>query len=268
MIIIGEKINASIPAIRKAIIDRDGETIRTVSHGQLKAGAGFIDINVGTGEGSAQDEIQSMQWIIGLLHDEIEGLFCIDSADIKVLEAGIRQGKEKVGLINSVKATDDSIAEIMPLSAEFTIPVIGLAMDETGIPTDADGRLRACEKIARGAEKFGVPLDHIYFDPLVLPVSTDASQGMVTLETLTEIKKRFTGAKTVLAVSNISFGLPSRSRVNTALLQMAMFLSIDAVLINPLDPSITAAIRAAEVILGRDRHCRRYTRAHRQGLFK
>lgn len=268
MVIIGEKINASIPEIRQAIINREGEKLRTVAREQVNAGARFIDINVGTGEGSAQDEIQSMQWIIGLLHDEIDGFFCIDSADTQVLEAGLRKGTGKVGLINSVKATDASIAEILALSAEFKVPVIGLAMDETGIPTDAAGRLRACEKIAMGAEQFGVPLDHIYFDPLVLPVSTDASQGRVTLETLREIKKRFAGAKTVLAVSNASFGLPSRSRVNTALLQMAMFLSVDAVLVNPLDPSITAAIRAAEVILGRDRHCRRYTRAYRQGLFK
>lgn len=268
MVIIGEKINASIPAIRKAIVNRDGETLRTVARDQVKAGAGFIDINVGTGEGSAHDEIQSMQWIIGLLHDEIEGLFCIDSADIEVLEAGLRHGTGKVGLINSVKATDASIAEILKLSAEFKVSVVGLAMDETGIPKDVRGRLRACEKIARGAENFNIPLDHIYFDPLALPVSTDASQGMVTLETLSEIKKQFAGAKTVLAVSNISFGLPSRSRVNTALLQMAMFLSVDAVLVNPLDTSITAAIRAADVILGRDRHCRRYTRAYRQGLFQ
>ena len=268
MIIIGEKINASIPKIRDAILNRDSATIIGLALEQEKAGAQFIDINVGTGEGSSEDEIRSMQWIIGLLQEKCEGLLCIDSADKEVLVAGLKQGQEKIGLINSVKATDDSIVEIMALSAEFHVPVIGLAMDETGIPTDVRGRIRACGKIAKGAEQFGVPIDHIYFDPLVLPVSTDASQGQVTLETLRGIKASFAGAKTVLAVSNISFGLPVRSQINTALLQMAMMLSVDAVLVNPLDPAISAAIKSAEVILGKDRHCRRYTRAYRQGLFK
>ena len=268
MVIIGEKINASIPKIRDAILNRDDFTIKELALEQEKAGAKFIDINVGTGEGSSEDEIRSMQWIIGLLPGDADSLLCLDSADKEVLAAGLKQGAGKVGLINSVKATDDSIAEIMVLSAEFNVPVIGLAMDEKGIPTDVRGRIHACEKIAEGAGKFGVPLGHIYFDPLVLPVSTDASQGKVTLETLREIRNSFAEAKTVLAVSNISYGLPARSRVNTALLQMAMLVSVDAVLVNPLDPAITAAIKSAEVILGKDRHCRRYTRAYRQGLFQ
>lgn len=268
MVIIGEKINASIPRIRDAIVHRDGAAIREIAKEQEKAGATFIDINVGTGEGTSEDEIASMQWIIGLLHGAVDSLLCLDSADKEVLAAGLKQGVGRIGLINSVKATDDSIAEIMALSAESNVPVIGLAMDEKGIPTDVRGRIHACEKIAEGAGKFGVPIDHIYFDPLVLPVSTDASQGKVTLETLREIRNTFAGAKTVLAVSNISYGLPARSRVNTALLQMAMLLSVDAVLVNPLDPAMTAAIKSAEVILGKDRHCRRYTRAYRQGLFQ
>jgi 5-methyltetrahydrofolate--homocysteine methyltransferase len=266
VIIIGEKINASIPSIREAIINRDGEKLLNTASEQVNAGASYIDINVGTGEGSSADEIRSMQWLIGLLREKTDSFFCIDSADTNVLKAGLEAGQDKAGLINSVKATDTSIAEILSLSADFQVPVIGLAMDQKGIPMDVAGRIRACEKIAQGAKKYGVPLHHIYFDPLVLPLSTDSAQGMVTLDTIREIKKAFPDAKTVLALSNVSYGLPERSLINVALLHMAMLLSVDAVLLNPLDSAIKAAILAAQVILGKDRHSRRYTRACRQGL--
>ncbi len=267
MIIIGEKINASIPSIREAIIKRDGERLLKTASEQAEAGARYIDINVGTGEGASGDEIRSMQWLIEFLREKTDSLFCIDSADANVLRAGLEAGQDKAGLINSVKATDASIAEILSLSADFDVPVIGLAMDEKGIPMDVAGRVRACEKIARGAEKYGVPLDQMYFDPLVLPLSTDSTQGVVTLDTLREIKKEFPEAKTLLALSNISYGLPERSLINAALLHMAMLLLVDAVLLNPLDRAIKAAMLSAHVVLGKDRHSRRYTRACRQGLF-
>jgi 5-methyltetrahydrofolate--homocysteine methyltransferase len=266
VIIIGEKINASIPSIREAIINREGGKLLKTATDQAEAGASYIDVNVGTGEGTSVHEIQSMQWLIGLLREKNDYLFCIDSADTNVLKAGLEAAQDKAGLINSVKGTDTSISEILSLSAEFQVPVIGLAMDEKGIPMDVAGRIRACEKIARGAEKHGVPHEYIYFDPLVLPLSTDSAQGMVTLDTIREIKKEFPDAKTVLALSNVSYGLPERSLINVALLHMAMFLSVDAVLLNPLDPAIKAALLSAQVILGKDRHSRRYTRACRQGL--
>ncbi len=101
-----------------------------------------------------------------------------------------------------------------------------------------------------------------------MPLSTDTSQGQITLETLKEIKNQFPEAKTILALSNISFGLPNRSLINRAILYMAMLLSVDALLINPLDSKLMTAIKAGDVVLGRNRHCRKYTRAFRKGVLK
>ncbi len=265
MIIIGEKLNATIPRIREAIISRDGEMLKQLAIKQEKAGAGYIDLNIGTGEGTAADEITAMEWLVALVKDDLNAKLCIDSADPKVLEAGLKLGGNKVGMVNSVKATDENIEEILPMSAEYGVPVIALAMDEKGIPDNVAGRLKACEKIIKGADKYGLPQDKIFFDPLVMPVSTDNTQGKVTLETLREIKNHYPDARTVIALSNISFGLPKRSIINSTLLQMAMYLSVDAALIDPLDSGLMASIRAAEAVLGRDRHCRKYTRAFRQG---
>jgi cobalamin-dependent methionine synthase I len=265
MIIIGEKINATIPSIKEAVIAHDGEMLRDLAMRQKGAGADIIDVNVGTGQGSSEDERSDMEWLVGLLRaDDVDAMLCIDSADAGVLEAGLRAGGKKVAMINSVKATEKNMGEVFPLAAEYGVPVVALAMDENGIPRDAAGRLKACEKIIEGAGSFGVATEKIFFDPLVFPISTDIAQGRTVIETLEKIKTLFSGAKTVLALSNVSFGLPKRALINTAMLHMAMSAGIDAAIINPLDRAVMSAVRAGDAVLGRDRHCRRYMRTMRQ----
>ena len=205
-----------------------------------------------------------MKWLIGLAKEKVNVKLCVDSADTAVLRAGIEAGGDSIGMVNSVKATDSNIAEVLPLVAEYGLPVIALAMDEKGIPVDAKTRLEACEKVLKGAETHNVPPENIYFDPLVMPVSTDRNQGRTTLETLKGIKNEFPQAKTVLAVSNVSFGLQKRTLINQAMIHMAQFLSVDALLINPLREEFMLAVKAGETVMGRDRHCRKYSRAVRK----
>ena len=264
MIIIGEKINASIPAIRDAIAARNDDFLRRLATLQENAGASLIDVNVGTGDGGSAEEIGNIRWLADLVQGSVQCGLCVDSADPEVLRAGLEAVPGRAGMINSVKASEKNMEEIFPLAVQYGVPVIALAMDEKGIPKTAAGRLAACEKILKGADAAGVPAERIFFDPLVIPVSTDISQGMVTLETLRGIKDRFPDAKTVLALSNVSFGLPRRSLINIAMLQMAVFLSVDAVIVNPLDGAVMSALRAAEAVMGKDKHCRRYTRAIRK----
>lgn len=263
MLIIGENINATIPRIREFIVDHDAAVLEELAVRQEEAGADIIDVNVATGAGSAEDEINDMKWLIERVREAVGVKLCVDSADTAVLKAGIEAGGEKIGLLNSVKATETNIAEVLPLAAGHRIPVIALAMDEEGIPADAKTRLKACEKVMQGAETHNIPAGNIYFDPLVMPVSTDIRQGAVTLETLQGIKEEFPQAKTVLAVSNVSFGLQKRTLINQALIHMAQFLSVDALLVNPLNEEFMLAIKAGETVMGRDRHCRKYSRAVR-----
>lgn len=263
MIIIGENINATIPRVKQMIMDHDGDSLVELARRQEAAGVDILDVNVGTGEGTAETEIGDMKWLVGLLSKSVRCKLCIDSADPSVLEAGIDAGGEHVGMVNSVKATEASIAEMMPLAADKGLPLIALCMDESGIPKDAETRLKACEKILKGAEAHGMPVENLYIDPLVMPVSTDITQGTTTLETHKGIKEHFPGVKTVLALSNISFGLPRRTLINQAMAHMAQYIGVDALLINPLDQALMIAIKAGEAVLGRDRHCRKYSRAAR-----
>lgn len=268
MIIIGEKINASIPKTKKAILGHDKDTLVDLAVQQEKAGAKIIDVNVGTGSGGSQKECDDMKWLLDLLKDKIKGKVCIDSADPKVLDTAVEHARDQIGFINSVKAVDEKIEEILPIVAKAGVPVIGLSMDESGIPREVSARIKACEKILKGAEKFNVPKENLFFDPLVMPISTENNAGRITLETLSEVKNNFPESNSCLAVSNASFGLPLRSLINRTMVAMGIFLSVDALLINPLDSSLMSAVKASDVIMGKDRHCRKYSRAYRKGSLK
>jgi 5-methyltetrahydrofolate--homocysteine methyltransferase len=263
MIIIGEKINASIPEIKKVIETRDSRALGMLAQKQALAGATYIDINVGTGSGTAEDEIEAMQWAVRTLAEAVEKPLCIDSADPTVLEAGLEAGNGRASMINSTKAEDGVLASVVSLAHRYDAALVALAMDENGIPETAEGRLAACGRIAESCGAHDVPLEKVYFDPLVIPVSTDARQGVITLETLAAVKAAFPASKTTLGLSNVSFGLPVRSILNAAFLHMALYAGLDAAIMDPLNETLMAAVRSGEALVGKDRHFRRYTRAYR-----
>jgi len=263
MIIIGEKINATLPAIKEIIEARDSERLRGIARAQAEAGADYIDINVGTGSGTGEDEKEAMRWAVETVAAEVTQPLCADSGDSAVLEEGLKAGSGRVTLINSTKASADSLGRVLPLALAYNASVIALAMNEQGIPKTVDGRLEACGEIVTACEQGGLPLHRVFFDPLVLPVSTDISQGRCTLDTLREIKTRFPEAKTTMGLSNISFGLPQRKRLNEAFLHMAVLAGLDSAIMDPMNRDMAGAVRTAEALLGRDRHCRRYARFYR-----
>jgi len=264
MIIIGEKINATLPSAKTIIQNKDDKSLIELARQQAGAGSAFIDVNVGTGEGSRDDEISAMKWAVETIRNEVDTPICIDSADPVLLEAGLQIRNNGASLINSAKAEEENLKKIIPLAVRHNASLIALAMDESGIPKTVQERLTACEKIAEACHQYGLSMDKVFFDPLVLPVSTDIRQGRVTLDTLAEIKKEFPTAKTVMGLSNISYGLPKRAELNAAFLHMAVFAGLDAAIMDPLDQTMMTAVRTAEVLVGKDRHCRRYTRALRK----
>jgi cobalamin-dependent methionine synthase I len=263
MLIIGEKINASLGRVKTIMESRDAPGLLEFAREQTSAGADYIDVNVGTGLGSQEDEVEAMTWAVETIVNELDTPICIDSADPTVLEAGLKAKGDRTALVNSAKAEQGSLQDVVALAKRFEAPLVGLAMDEKGIPRTAEERLNACKQIAAVCESASFPMEMVYFDPLALPISTDINQGLVTLETIRQIKEKFPGAKMVLGLSNISFGLPERGRMNCAFLQMAALAGLDAAIADPLDRELMLAVKTANVLLGRDRHCRKYMRAFR-----
>ncbi len=263
MIIIGEKINATLAPVKPIILERNTAALLELAKGQAAAGANFLDVNVGTGVGSQAEEVEAMQWAVQTIQAEVETPLCLDSADPAVLEAGLQANTRQPCMINSTNAEQEKLESIAPLAAKYKTMLVGLTMDEAGIPKTVEDRLRAGGKIVAACKELGIPLDQVLFDPLVLPISTDITYGMVTLKTIARLKESYPEAKTVLGLSNISYGLPARSRLNVAFLHMAIAYGLDAAIIDPLDEELMAAAATGEVLAGRDRHCRRYTRAFR-----
>jgi 5-methyltetrahydrofolate--homocysteine methyltransferase len=263
MVIIGEQINASIPTVKSIIQNRDQEKLSALAETQYKAGADFIDVNVGTGSGSGKDEIAAMQWAVETIQQQLDIRLCIDSADAKVLRAGLEYHKGDTCMINSTKGEQKSMETLIPLAVKHQAHLVALPMDEKGIPSTVEDRLKVCEKIVKRSEQHGLPNNNLLFDPLVLPIATDNKQGTITLNTLSAIKKHFPLVKTIMGLSNISYGLPQRKRLNADFLSMAVYVGLDAVVLNPQDTELINTLRAALALVGKDRHCRRYIRACR-----
>jgi len=263
MLIIGEKINASIPAAKRIIQQREEDGLLRLARLQAEAGADYIDVNVGTGSGSREDEIAAMRWAVAALQKHSDKPLCIDSSDPAVLRAGLSVLDNRPRMINSTNAEKNHLRQVLPLAHEYTALLIALPIDENGIPATAESRLSVCTKIVTACERRGLPAESILFDPLVLPIATDTQQGRITLDTLAGIKRAFPAAQTVMGLSNISYGLPKRKKINNALMHMAVYAGLDAAIADPADEDLMQTVRAAEAVAGKDRHCRRYIRAFR-----
>ncbi len=208
---------------------------------------------------------QPSKWLVETVQNATDKPLAIDSDVPEVIAAGLKKIRGEKVLINSITAEPGRLAAICPLAAERRAPVVALAMGKEGIPTTVEKRLEACAIIMEYTQRQGIAAGQIYFDPLVLPIGVDESQGKVTLETIKKIKERFPEAKTTVGLSNISYGLPGRRLINRSFLLMAIGAGLDSAFLDPLDGKIMSAVMTARLLEGSDARSRRYMKAYRQG---
>lgn len=264
MEIIGEKINTTRKAVETAVRQRDAAFIQDLARRQAEAGAAYLDINSGLPL-DPKEEANDFEWLVPLIQEAVELPLCIDSAHPVVIEAGLRLHKGRA-MINSVNGDPTVLESILPLAGRYHSKVIALTTSrEKKIPANSAERLEIAEAIARRAAEYGVPLEDIYFDPLVLSLSTDQKNALVFLETLRAIKQELPGAKTVSGLSNISFGLPKRKLLNQAFLVLAGSSGMDAAIADPTDKALMAMVTASEALANKDAYCVRYLKAFREG---
>lgn len=265
MIIIGERINATRTAIRQAIATRDVGVLRGEITRQADAGARFIDLNTGTGLGGADQESDDMLWLVDLALETTDKALAIDSADPDVIARTAEHlAGRRAWMLNSVKGDTDALDTLLSLAADHDADVVALGMDGDGIPAEAAARVVICERIAGRAESVGLAAKKLYFDPLVMPLSADVKNGAITLDTLRGIRAALPEARTVVGLSNISHGLPKRGLINAEFLAAALSHGLDAALCDPTRPALQRAILLGELVAGKDRYCRKFTRAVRQ----
>ncbi len=265
MLVIGEKINATNKSVNEAIARRDREFIEGLAQAQTAAGADFIDVNAGVGRDDREDGVADMEWLVEVVQAATDRALAIDSDSPVVIESALRKCRGKKLLINSVTAEPSRLASIGALAAEHQAWLVALAMGGEGIPTTVEKRLDNCEVIMTYLARLGISTEQVFFDPLVLPIAVDSNQGLVTLRTIGQIKSRFPGAKTVMGLSNVSYGLPRRNLVNRAFLLMAAYAGLDAAILDPLDAKIMTFVKVADILTSQDPACREYIRAYRQG---
>jgi len=263
MLVIGENINASNKSVAEAIASGNVNFLQDLAKAQADAGADFIDVNSGM---ASQDGVATMEWLMGIVQQATDRPLVIDSDNPHIIEAALQKYDGEKVMINSVTAEQERLVPVGSLAAERQASLVALAMGDQGIPNNVEDRLVACDSIMTYLTGLGMKEEQIFFDPLVLPISVDPNQGLVTLKTIEQIKSHFPGAKTVMGLSNISYGLPQRNMVNRGFMLMAAYAGLDAAILNPLDAKMMAIIKVADMLIGKDPSCRRFIRAHRQGI--
>ena len=254
-LIVGERLNPTgKPKLKDALKNGDMSYILGVALEEERCGAHILDVNVGL---AGLDESYMMGKVIPELQAVTDLPLQIDTGSAEAMERALRIYSGKP-IINSVNGADESLRQILPLARKYGGVLIALTMDENGIPETADGRVAIAEKIARAAAQYGIRPCDIIFDPLVLTVASGRENANVTLEAMRRIKAM--GYKCSLGVSNVSFGLPDRDRLNASFYTAALFSGLDLAIINPSSEAMMSAYRAYMALSGRDDGCSEYVK--------
>lgn len=259
-IMIGERIN---PTGRKAVLQalQEGnfDQVRSDAEAQVQAGAQVLDVNAGV---PGADEPELLTKVLNTVLEVTDVPLCIDTADPDALAAAL-EAYEGKALINSVNGEDRSLDAILPLAREHGAAVIGLCMDDDGIPPTAEDRLRVATKILERAGKIGIPAEDVVVDPLALSMGADSNAGRIALDTIELVVAEF-GVNVTMGASNISFGMPDRKYINSTFIAMAIHAGMTCPITNPMVPEVKVAIMAADLAMGRDDYGMQWIRAYRQ----
>lgn len=258
-VLIGERINPTgRKDLQRELEAGNFDIVRQDATAQGAAGATILDVNAGL---AGADEPALLKATVAAVMGVSELPLCIDTADPAALGAAldIYEGK---ALVNSVNGENRSLEQMLPLVKEHGAAVIGLCMDDSGIPPTPEQRLAVADKIIERAAKMGIGPEDILIDPLVLTIGADSTAGRVTLETVGLIVEKF-GVNITMGASNVSFGLPDRTSINAAFLAMAIHAGLTCPITNPLEPELTTAVLAADLAMGKDEWGMRWIEAYR-----
>lgn len=259
-VIIGERINPTGRKLMlKALQEGNFDMVRKDAKSQVEAGAKILDVNAGV---PGADEPALLKQVMATVMEVTDVPLCIDTADPEALEAALKNYEGKA-LVNSSNGEERSLETVLPLVKEYGAAVIGLCMDDDGIPATADARLKVASKIIERAGKLGIPTEDIIVDPLALTMGSDHTAGLVAMQTIEKVIAEF-GVNITMGASNISFGLPDRKHVNATFIAMAIHAGLTCPITNPLESEVSIAIKAADLSMGRDEYGMAWIKAFRE----
>ncbi|MCP4141785.1 MAG: dihydropteroate synthase [Chloroflexi bacterium] len=259
-VMIGERIN---PTGRKVVLaalqEGNFDLVREDAIKQVEAGATVLDVNAGV---PGADEVALLSQVMQEVMSVVDVPLCIDTANPKALEAALKLYDGKA-LINSVNGEEKSLESVLPLAKEHGAAVIGLCMNDDGIPATPELRLKVAANIIERAGKYGVPVEDVVIDPLAMTMGADHTAGLTTLKTIELIVAEF-GVNITMGASNVSFGMPDRKYINAAYMAVAIQAGLTCPITNPLVTEISTAVLATDLSLGRDEFGMNWIKAFRK----
>lgn len=261
MIIIGEKINGAIPTVAEAIERKDADFIKDLAVRQSEAGADYLDVCAGT---SVEKELEALGWLIDVVQESSETPLCVDSPNPRILEA-VFPRVNRPGLINSISLEGEKCEVLLPLIQGTEWGVVALTCDDCGIPYGVADKIKFALTLIEKCAEYGVTEERVFIDPLVMALSAVNDSLLTFIGAVREIKEKYPRVKIISGLSNISYGMPYRKAINLNFLAMSMSAGMDSAILDPLSPDVRTTILAVEALLNRDKYCRRYNTAYRQG---
>jgi 5-methyltetrahydrofolate--homocysteine methyltransferase len=260
LVIIGERINPTgRKKLAKGLEEGNLKLVQEEAIKQVQEGALVLDVNVGV---SGIDEPRLLREAVLAVSEVTDVPLCIDSALPLALEAGLEVYGGKA-LVNSVNGEERKLKEVLPLVKKYGAAVVGLTMDDAGIPKDAETRLKIARRIVGAAQKEGIPAEDVIIDPLAMAISTDHTAALETLKALRLIRDEL-GVNQTLGASNISFGLPERSAINGVFLSLAVLHGVTCPIIDPTVWEIRRAALITDLLLGKDDFCMNFITVYRE----
>ncbi len=262
--VIGERINTSRKNIQKATENRDTAFIRDDIKKQLAAGASYIDVNAGARIGHEKED---MKWLLDTIGSICTVPLCLDSPDPAILEMGYSM-VDKAPMINSISLEQERFDTMIPFLKGKDCKIIALCMDDSGMPSSSSDIVKRAKKLISELTSIGMKHDSIYIDPLIQPISTDTTKGIMVLDAVSKIKKEYNDVHIAGGLSNISYGLPQRRIINRTFLTLMMAAGMDSAIVDPLDATLMATIKTADMLLGNDNYCMEYLKRVRSNDIK
>ena len=261
MIIIGEKLNGSIPGMAKAIEAKDEARIKELARMQTAAGADYLDVCASV---QVDQEVDTLKWILDLVQGASDLPICLDSPSAETLVKTL-PFCQRTGIVNSVSGEGNKIDLIFPAIANTEWGCVALLCDDRGIPKSVEQRMEIFEAIMKRAKEFNIAPSRLYIDPLVITLSTDETALTVFAECTRQIKALYPEIHITSGLSNISFGLPARKLINMAFMVLAVGAGMDSAIVDPTNRDMLGLIYATEALMERDEYCLEFIGAYKEG---
>lgn len=261
MLIIGERINGMFKNVREAIVTGDKSIVQDLAKRQLAAGAHMLDVNVGP---ATDEKEKAMVWLVEAIREVTDAPLSIDSPNIAVVRAGLEVAGPG-SLINSTTGKAEDLEKFLPLAREKEASIIGLTIDESGVPSTTEGRVEIAMRILAAAMEHDIPPDRLYIDPIVLPVNVAQDQPIRVFQALSQFAMLSDPPPhSVVGLSNASQRCQERELINRTYLVMAMAHGLDAAILDVFDTELMNAMITAELILNKAIYCDAYLEAYRK----